>query len=499
VIYLVAQIWLGLLVACILGAVLGHWVASLGRSERYLGSAPAPRPSRPAFPDVRDLEERAEEAEARAAEAEAALAEAGAGVAEAEARAAEAELAATDARGRLDETTERMHDAERRATAWEERSAADADSLAEARDRLAEQRAEFDRLDARVKDAVDLQEKLSSSHVPAITDEAIGLREELNRAASERAAAVSERDEAAAERDALVSERDEAVSERDAAILQRDAALDQRDVAVLARDAATTAGEEAVARAEADADRIQELEMKLTARRAEVAELSARLQTVNAAPPEPASSDPADPIPGPGGGAYGWAETASPPTPTEGDERIRELEAARDALEKELEASREDIKRLTIRIDALVLGGTGNAGMNYLVDDVEGIGPIFAARLAEAGIRDTSDLLAATCTPEGRDALAVTIQGSPATLLDWARQADLMRVDGVGPQYSELLRAADVGGLADLAAADAEELTQRMAGVNLSGGRRIARRLPDAGSVADWIASAAKLTSRVQI
>gem|GEM_PF-853145 len=438
--YLIAEIWVGLLVAGFVGVVLGHWAAALGRREHFMSAAARPPVPEADPEELSAARERATEAEARLAEAEAATAEAEANVAEAEAKVAEAELAAEEARGRQEEHVDRMHDAERRATSWEEKAEADRVALQKALDKLAARDADFDRLDHKIKDAVDLQEKLSSSRVVAVTEADLEHRRE---------------------RDAAVAERDEAVGERDAAFLQRDAALDQRDVAVAARDEARAAGKEAVDRAARDAERIAELEMKLAARRAEVAEMSTRLQSMETQVTEAVEPTPelTATLPGPGGGAYEWAQSAAP-------------------------ESKGPMK--------------GDGGMDYLVGDVEGIGPIFAARLAEAGVRDTSDLLDAARTSEGREALAKALKTSPPTVLAWAQQADLMRVDGVGPQYSELLRAADVHGVSDLAAADSAELTRRLEVANTKGRKRISGRVPDERSVAAWIASAALLTSRVQ-
>jgi predicted flap endonuclease-1-like 5' DNA nuclease len=40
------------------------------------------------------------------------------------------------------------------------------------------------------------------------------------------------------------------------------------------------------------------------------------------------------------------------------------------------------------------------------IEDIEGIGPTYAKKLVDAGIKTTDDLLAAGATPKGRETLA---------------------------------------------------------------------------------------------
>ena len=71
--------------------------------------------------------------------------------------------------------------------------------------------------------------------------------------------------------------------------------------------------------------------------------------------------------------------------------------------------------------------------MSYKIIDVEGIGDVYATKLAEAGINTVEELLEAAKKPTGRAELAEKTAISPKLILTWANHADLMRINGVGP------------------------------------------------------------------
>ena len=80
--------------------------------------------------------------------------------------------------------------------------------------------------------------------------------------------------------------------------------------------------------------------------------------------------------------------------------------------------------------------------MSYKIIDVQGIGEVYAAKLTEAGINTVEELLEAAKKPAGRAVLAEKTGITPKLILTWANHADLMRINGVGPQFSELLELA---------------------------------------------------------
>ncbi len=125
------------------------------------------------------------------------------------------------------------------------------------------------------------------------------------------------------------------------------------------------------------------------------------------------------------------------------------------------------------------------------VEDIEGIGPAFAAKLQEAGVSTSDALLAAAGPKAGREALATTTGISGKLLLEWANACDLMRIKGIGSQFSDLLEAAGVDSPAELAQRNAANLAATFAELNAA--RATTRRAPTEEMVADWIDQAKKL------
>ncbi|HEY3410052.1 MAG TPA: DUF4332 domain-containing protein [Propionicimonas sp.] len=130
------------------------------------------------------------------------------------------------------------------------------------------------------------------------------------------------------------------------------------------------------------------------------------------------------------------------------------------------------------------------------VEEVEGIGPAHAAKLNAAGVRTTDELLAAGATPKGRDKLAETTGISGKLILEWTNHCDLMRLKGVGSEYSDLLEAAGVDSPAELAHRIPANLTAAMAKYNDE--HKIVRRNPSEKEVEGWVAEAKTLPKVVQ-
>lgn len=133
--------------------------------------------------------------------------------------------------------------------------------------------------------------------------------------------------------------------------------------------------------------------------------------------------------------------------------------------------------------------------MAYKIDEIEGIGPAYAAKLNAAGIKTTDDLLDAAAAPAGRKDLAEKT-GLPADrILKWANMADLMRIKGVGEEYSELLEAAGVDTVKELKMRRADNLTAKMAEVNEA--KKLVRQVPSQSAVEKWIEQAKTLEPKL--
>lgn len=130
------------------------------------------------------------------------------------------------------------------------------------------------------------------------------------------------------------------------------------------------------------------------------------------------------------------------------------------------------------------------------VEDVEGIGPVYAAKLAELNILTTEDLLSAGATRKGRQELVEKTGVSPKLIMRWMNIADLMRVPGIGEQYSELLEAAGVDTVKELRNRNPRNLFLAMQAVNQD--RKLVRRTPFLSEVEGWVQAAKELEGRLE-
>ena len=130
------------------------------------------------------------------------------------------------------------------------------------------------------------------------------------------------------------------------------------------------------------------------------------------------------------------------------------------------------------------------------IEDIEGIGPTYAKKLVDAGINTTDDLLEAGATPKGREDLAEKTGISGKLILEWVNLADLLRIKGVGEEYSDLLEEAGVDTVAELARRNAENLHAKISEVNEE--KHLVRRPPTLNNVKDWIEQAKKLPRKVE-
>src|SRR5580765_875655 len=128
---------------------------------------------------------------------------------------------------------------------------------------------------------------------------------------------------------------------------------------------------------------------------------------------------------------------------------------------------------------------------SYPIAAIEGIGPVFAEKLKKAGVRPTAALLERAQHARGRKELATLSGIEEARILKWANMADLMRIKGVGEEYSERLEAAGVDTVKELKHRNIANLARAMADANAA--RRLVRLLPSEKAVAKWIAHAKTL------
>ena len=123
--------------------------------------------------------------------------------------------------------------------------------------------------------------------------------------------------------------------------------------------------------------------------------------------------------------------------------------------------------------------------------DIEGIGDVFATKLKAAGIGSIEKFLEAGATKKGRDQISGSTGIDDARILKFVNHADLMRIKGVGGEYAELLEAAGVDSIPELAQRKPENLHAKMVEVNAT--KKLVRQVAASSQVAGWVAQAKTL------
>ena len=130
------------------------------------------------------------------------------------------------------------------------------------------------------------------------------------------------------------------------------------------------------------------------------------------------------------------------------------------------------------------------------IEEVEGIGDEMGGKLRAAGIATTDDLLMAGASASSRDKVESMTGISAKLILKWVYHVDLMRIPGVGSEYSDLLEAAGVDSPAELAQRNAANLAQTFAELDAARPNTV-RHVPSQATVEEWIAAAKNLEMAV--
>ena len=133
--------------------------------------------------------------------------------------------------------------------------------------------------------------------------------------------------------------------------------------------------------------------------------------------------------------------------------------------------------------------------MDYKIIDIEGIGDVYAEKLIAAGINKVSELLEKCAAPKGRKALAEETGISEKLILRWTNHADLFRINGVGPQFAELLEAAGVDTVKEFRHRVAENLQPKLEETNAA--KNICNRVPAVSEIKKMIDQAKELEPKM--
>ncbi|MEM2913852.1 MAG: DUF4332 domain-containing protein [Candidatus Bathyarchaeia archaeon] len=134
--------------------------------------------------------------------------------------------------------------------------------------------------------------------------------------------------------------------------------------------------------------------------------------------------------------------------------------------------------------------------MSLPIKKIEGIGSKYAEKLLAAGIKTTDDLLQAGKTRKGREDLASKTGISSDLILEWVNIADLIRIKGIGEEYSDLLEEVGVDTVAELATRVPENLHSKIIAVNQE--KKLVRRPPTLENIKKWVEEAKKLPRIVE-
>ena len=130
------------------------------------------------------------------------------------------------------------------------------------------------------------------------------------------------------------------------------------------------------------------------------------------------------------------------------------------------------------------------------IEDVEGIGDEMGGKLRAVGIATTDDLLMAGASESGRNKVETMTGISGKQLLKWVNHVDLMRIPGVGSEYSDLLEAAGVDSPAELAQRNAANLAETFQELDAARPNTV-RRVPSLETVEEWITLAKGMETTV--
>jgi len=125
------------------------------------------------------------------------------------------------------------------------------------------------------------------------------------------------------------------------------------------------------------------------------------------------------------------------------------------------------------------------------IAEIEGIGPVYAEKLSKAGVMTVEGLLDKGASRTGRKNIAEDSGIDEGKILNWVNKADLFRIKGVGPQFSELLEAAGVDTVKELRNRNAENLHAKL--VEVQAEKKITRAVPALKQVVKFVDQAKNL------
>ncbi len=129
------------------------------------------------------------------------------------------------------------------------------------------------------------------------------------------------------------------------------------------------------------------------------------------------------------------------------------------------------------------------------IHEIEGIGLAYAAKMRAYGIYWIRTLLAEGADPEGRAGIVEGAGIRKDLVLKWVNAADLLRIEGMTPDWAELLEESGVDTVKELRARVPANLHKKLAETNAV--CNFARTVPGIGTVEKWVLLAGQLRPKL--
>lgn len=167
---------------------------------------------------------------------------------------------------------------------------------------------------------------------------------------------------------------------------------------------------------------------------------------------------------------------------------IEPLEPAKTVIEDEIEVEEEPTE---VETDQELINESVAKLAGKEMTEIEGIGPAYSEKLAAIDIKSIDQYLLAAADRNGRKEIAEATGISSKLVLEWANRADLMRVEGIGEEYSDLLEQSGVDTVNELKHRNPEHLYNTLLETNDQ--KNLVRRVPSQDDVTKWVAFAKDL------
>lgn len=127
------------------------------------------------------------------------------------------------------------------------------------------------------------------------------------------------------------------------------------------------------------------------------------------------------------------------------------------------------------------------------VTSIEGIAATSAKKLEKAGITTVAQLLEACKDKRSRKKVADTTGLNEGKILKWTNHADLCRISGVAGQYAELLEAAGIDSVKELARRKPQSVFDKLVETNSGRKKPLVNQTPALSRIENWVEQAKEL------